>query len=293
MSKSLPLQPNLEHLKKQAKALLKAHQQSQPEVISRIKEHHPRLSNSSGSDILREEFSLQDAQLVIAREYGFESWPKLAEVVVMYKDLPFPTREFFQAQTDEEEPSGKLSKDVLRALENMHDEFGKLLNATLPPFLGGKVSAVTAYLDQATYREYIQYQKSRSDSGYGCIFTPAPLEGRAAVDCSRGLIAALLDHSSEKLELNQEDWTALDAICQRLWKDLRQAWSLVLPTEIEGTRLDSNPPSLEIAAPSDLVVVIGVQVSKPEWWITFCYPNALVKQAHSQLEEQQQIWSQM
>ena len=73
MSKSLPLQPNLEHLKKQAKALLKAHQQSQPEVISRIKEHHPRLSNSSGSDILREEFSLQDAQLVIAREYGFES----------------------------------------------------------------------------------------------------------------------------------------------------------------------------------------------------------------------------
>ena len=101
----------------------------------------------------------------------------------------------------------------------------------------------------------------------------------------------VLLRSSEKLELNPEDWTALDAIYQHLWKDLRQAWSLVMPTEIEGTSLDSKPSSLEIAAPSDLVVVIGLQVSKPEWWITFCYPNALVEQALSQLEEQQKIWS--
>ena len=81
MSKSLPPQPNLEHLKKLAKALLKSHQQSQPEAISQIKNYHPRLFNAADADIRGEEISLQDAQLVIAREYGFESWPKLVAFV--------------------------------------------------------------------------------------------------------------------------------------------------------------------------------------------------------------------
>ena len=86
MAKSLPPQPNLEYLKKQAKALLKACKQSNPEVIPRIKEHHPRLSGSPDSDILSSAFSLQDAQLVIAREYGFESWPKLSATVSQLKE---------------------------------------------------------------------------------------------------------------------------------------------------------------------------------------------------------------
>ena len=46
MAKTLPPQPGLEYLKKQAKALLKAYKQSNPEVIPRIKEHHPRLSGA-------------------------------------------------------------------------------------------------------------------------------------------------------------------------------------------------------------------------------------------------------
>ena len=86
MAKSLAPQPNLEYLKKQAKALLKAYKQSNPEVIPRIKEYHPRLSGASDSDILSSAFSLQDAQLVIAREYGFESWPKLSATVSQLKE---------------------------------------------------------------------------------------------------------------------------------------------------------------------------------------------------------------
>ena len=81
MSKQLPPRPNLEHLKKQAKDLLNAFQQSSAEAIQRIKEHHPQRSNSSGSDRLDANFSLQDAQFVIAREYGFDSWPKLVAAI--------------------------------------------------------------------------------------------------------------------------------------------------------------------------------------------------------------------
>ena len=77
MSKSLPSGANLEQLKKQAKDLLKAHHSADPEAIRRIQASHPRWSGASASQICATRLSLSDAQLVIAREYGFASWPKL------------------------------------------------------------------------------------------------------------------------------------------------------------------------------------------------------------------------
>src|SRR6266478_8860574 len=79
MSKSLPSRPNLEQLKNQAKDLLKAHQSSDAESFQRIRANHPDYSNASEAEIRNAKFSLSDAQLVIAWEYGLSSWPKLKE----------------------------------------------------------------------------------------------------------------------------------------------------------------------------------------------------------------------
>ena len=77
MPKLLPPRPNLEQLRNQAKDLLKSLKSGDPEAIKRIQENHPRWSRVSGSDIRDTPFSLSEAQLVVAREYGFASWPKL------------------------------------------------------------------------------------------------------------------------------------------------------------------------------------------------------------------------
>src|SRR5882724_10180747 len=79
MPKSLPPRPSLEQLKKQAKDLRKSHASGTDESLVRIRENHPRFGNASQSKLQTEKFSLSDAQLVIAREYGFASWPKLKE----------------------------------------------------------------------------------------------------------------------------------------------------------------------------------------------------------------------
>jgi ankyrin repeat protein len=81
MSKSLPSRPNLEQLKNQAKDLLKSCQSADAEAVARIRENHPDYSNASEDEIRASKFSLTDAQLVLAREYGFASWPKLKEHV--------------------------------------------------------------------------------------------------------------------------------------------------------------------------------------------------------------------
>ncbi|HTS34977.1 MAG TPA: ankyrin repeat domain-containing protein [Candidatus Solibacter sp.] len=81
MPKQLPPRPNLEQLKKQAKALLKGHRAADAEILSRIREYHPRWGDSPDNAIAKAVPTLADAQLIIAREYGFESWPKLKAFV--------------------------------------------------------------------------------------------------------------------------------------------------------------------------------------------------------------------
>jgi hypothetical protein len=73
----LPENPNLEQYKKRAKELHKAHGAGDAEAAERIVRHHPRAQRSSADDVLSRRFSLSDAPLVIARELGFESWPRL------------------------------------------------------------------------------------------------------------------------------------------------------------------------------------------------------------------------
>lgn len=77
MSKALPPNPNLEFDKKQAKALLKAYRAGDAAAVERVHAFHPRLENVPETSIPADEFKLSDAQLVIAREYGFSSWPHL------------------------------------------------------------------------------------------------------------------------------------------------------------------------------------------------------------------------
>lgn len=74
MSKSLPIRPHLDHLKKQSKELLAAFQLGDQNAHLRFNQWHPR-----GQEILKhpENVSLSDAQLTLSREYGFESWVKL------------------------------------------------------------------------------------------------------------------------------------------------------------------------------------------------------------------------
>lgn len=69
--------PNLDYLKKQAKALLKAFRAADPEARRRVEAYLPRFVQPSPTLHSRRTFALADALLIVAREAGFSSWPKL------------------------------------------------------------------------------------------------------------------------------------------------------------------------------------------------------------------------
>lgn len=78
--KPLPESPNIEHLKKQAKALLHAAQARDAGALARMAAL-PSLSKTPLDQIDASELALHDAQSAIAREHGFPSWNALREDV--------------------------------------------------------------------------------------------------------------------------------------------------------------------------------------------------------------------
>ena len=73
----LPSHPNLDHLKHQAKDLVKAHGAGTLAAAQLIREFHPRFAGASEEAIFAAQFKLSAAQLTIAREHGFLSWARL------------------------------------------------------------------------------------------------------------------------------------------------------------------------------------------------------------------------
>lgn len=76
MSRPIPPRPSLERDRKAAKGLRKSHAAADPEALARIRAHHPRFRGRSDAHVAAAPFRLADALLVVAREYGVESWPR-------------------------------------------------------------------------------------------------------------------------------------------------------------------------------------------------------------------------
>jgi len=88
-ARQLPANPNITHLKRQAKDLKRAVAALDPSALERVQRSHPSPSAATVED--PGAFTLRDAQVVIAREYGFEGWHQLSthvgEQMVDERDL--------------------------------------------------------------------------------------------------------------------------------------------------------------------------------------------------------------
>ena len=69
--------PNLENLRKQAKLVLRWHHDRYYPVAAQIRSGLARFGQLTDSEILAQSFKLSDAQELVARQHGFESWQAL------------------------------------------------------------------------------------------------------------------------------------------------------------------------------------------------------------------------
>ena len=119
-ARNLPARPSLEQYRKQAKELVKAFASGDRAAIDRVRQHHPRFTKARGR------LPLADAQLVIAREHGLESWPKFTKHLEALASGGAPDAIWKSAE------KAILDGDV-ETLEQLFREHGRLFREHRPP----------------------------------------------------------------------------------------------------------------------------------------------------------------
>lgn len=121
----LPPRPNLEFERKTAKNLLRQLRGHEPEALARGRHGHPRLPETP---------QLSDAQLIIAREYGFSSWPRLVQY---FEDLERQRQSPYVIHSDSRRESYEPRVGVLlTGYRERRASAARMLAAFVPRFYG-------------------------------------------------------------------------------------------------------------------------------------------------------------
>jgi hypothetical protein len=136
----IPAKPNLEFDGNQAKALLDAAQHGELDAVRRFNANHPRLGTVRDPLLLGKTVALHDAQLVVAREYGFASWPRWKQFV--------ETRRLDISQRAAELVKAACSNDVRKARLLLETEQELATFDLYSACVCGEVDAVERYLSR-------------------------------------------------------------------------------------------------------------------------------------------------
>jgi hypothetical protein len=126
----LPARPNLEMQQKRAKELLRAAWAGDAQSLSRIRALHPNPPEPAA-------LKLADAQLVVARGYGFDSWASMKHKIDSLTKTP--VQRFLSALHD-----GNV--DGVRTLLEHHAEVRAVINEPISYFNSRPVARATKNL---------------------------------------------------------------------------------------------------------------------------------------------------
>jgi flagellar motor switch protein FliM len=174
----------------------------------------------------------------------------------------------------------RVNKDQLRTLENLHDNFARLLSSTFSGAMRAVVDVDTAFVDQTTYAEFIM---SLSNPSCSYQFTLGPTNGQAIIDFAMPVVFAFVDRmfggkgSSQGVDARQLtpiEIQVVNKIVKRVIEDLEATWEAILRVEISDIELEVNPEFMQITAASEIVILLAFEVnsSNASGLVSLCYP---------------------
>ena len=173
----------------------------------------------------------------------------------------------------------RVSKDQTRTLENLHTNLARMMSSALSNSTQSVVDCDIAFVDQTTYAEVI---KSLSNPSCSYTFTVEPLGGPAFVDFAPGVAHGLIDRSfggsgsaaPPDRPLPAIERTVMTQVVTRALADFEATWQPLLKVQVSDAELETNPEFMQIAAPSDTVVLIAFEVNAQHFsgLVQLCYP---------------------
>ena len=190
----------------------------------------------------------------------------------------------------------RVSKDQIRTLENLHDNFAGHYGSTLSAILRSIVDVDLVSVDQITYSEFIMSLVTPS-----CTYTfaSAPLEGACLLDMNPTLTFSLIDRMfgghGKILETDREltgiERTVMGRLVAKLYRDLTKAWENIVKIDVSQLSFETNPQFIQIVPPGETVVVVSFQIKvfQSTGLLTVCYPYVSLESVITKLSAQNWI----
>src|SRR5512132_3025789 len=160
----------------------------------------------------------------------------------------------------------RVSKDQMRALEALHEGFGRNFGAALSGYLRTIIEVNVANIEQLTYSEFIH---SLPNPTCFNLLKADQLDGQLCLEISPLIIYPIIDRllggSNADLFIPQRPLTQIEQrlvqrITDRATHHLSEAWSNLTPVTFSVQEFDSNPQLVQIVPPNETVVVIAFEL---------------------------------
>jgi flagellar motor switch protein FliM len=178
----------------------------------------------------------------------------------------------------------KFSKDQLRTLQAIHDNVARLAGARLSARLRMTVTIQLAGAEQMVYDEFLQQVNVPS---HLAVLRSSALTGPFLLDLDLGLAFACVDRvlgGPGKMPEERREPTGIESqLINRMLADIMpaipEAWAHLAPFDIAVTETALSPALLRVAAPTDVVAVLTleVRIAGQTAPLMICYPHSALE----------------
>lgn len=173
----------------------------------------------------------------------------------------------------------KFSKDHIRTLELIHDNFARIISNYLTAQVRTNVKVKIETVQQITYEEFIH---SVPNPTILTIFKMPPLSGSILFESNPQFVYRIIDvllggagtGQYKSREFTDIDKNIIKQINKGLIANLKLAWEDVLEVEPEIEGLETNPALNQTLAPTEPVALItfSVEMNGSNTFINICIP---------------------
>ncbi len=184
----------------------------------------------------------------------------------------------------------KFSKDQIRTLYMLHENFARLLNTYLAAHLRSFVNINVASVDQLTYEEFI---RSLPNPSVINIFQMRPLKGNVLLEINPNIVFAIIDRlfggpgapPAKPRPLTDIEEVIVKRLLAKALENFQDAWKQVISLDPHMEAIETNPQFTQIVPPNDMVVIITLQakIGQAEGLLNICIPYLVLEPIMSKL----------
>lgn len=161
----------------------------------------------------------------------------------------------------------RVGKEQMRALQTMHEGFGRNYGAALSALLRTIVEVKLTSVDQLTYSEFVFSLENPTCFN---LITAKPLEGQLILDINPSLLFPLIDRllgggtydtPPARRPLTEIELRLVSRITRLFLDEMQSAWDNVIPLELEVNSVESNPQLVQIVPPNEVIVLVSFELT--------------------------------